>query len=165
MAAERQIPGGAFVNETGTRQAQIPGAQLVNETVASGPANFNATGSPSAQASTVAGSAVVGRTSTGALSAQASAVSGAAVAGRTAAGVLQAQDASIAGSVTINRAASGALEAQAVTISGDADSSAAAPPTPAISTSSFRPDVLIGQFEIERRRKRKVADLFLLLLG
>lgn len=36
---------------------------------------------------------------------------------------------------------------------------------PAISTSSFRPDVSIGQFEIERRRKRKVADLFLLLLG
>lgn len=34
-----------------------------------------------------------------------------------------------------------------------------------ISTTSFRPDVLVGQFEIERRRKRKVADLFLLLLG
>jgi hypothetical protein len=32
MAAERQIPGGPFVNETGTAQRQIPGGPFVNET-------------------------------------------------------------------------------------------------------------------------------------
>lgn len=34
MAAERQIPGGQFVNETGTAQRQLPGGPFVNETVA-----------------------------------------------------------------------------------------------------------------------------------
>jgi hypothetical protein len=34
MAAERQIPGGTFVNETQTKERQIPGAQYINETVA-----------------------------------------------------------------------------------------------------------------------------------
>jgi hypothetical protein len=34
MAAERQIPGSVFVNETGTAQRQIPGGAFINETVA-----------------------------------------------------------------------------------------------------------------------------------
>jgi hypothetical protein len=29
---EAQIPGGYFINETGTRQAQIPGGYFINET-------------------------------------------------------------------------------------------------------------------------------------
>jgi hypothetical protein len=33
---ERQIPGGPYVNETGTLQAQIPGGQYVNETQVGG---------------------------------------------------------------------------------------------------------------------------------
>ena len=33
---QRQIPGGAFVNETGTWRAQIPGGAFVNETVPTG---------------------------------------------------------------------------------------------------------------------------------
>jgi len=41
MAAERQIPGGTFVNETGTRQAQIPGGAYVNETVAAAGGEVN----------------------------------------------------------------------------------------------------------------------------
>lgn len=36
MTTQRQIPGGPFVNETGTRQAQIPGGPFVNETAAAG---------------------------------------------------------------------------------------------------------------------------------
>lgn len=32
MAAQRQIPGGAFVNETSTAQRQIPGGAYVVET-------------------------------------------------------------------------------------------------------------------------------------
>jgi len=36
MATERQIPGGAYVNQTGTRQAQIPGSGYVNENVSTG---------------------------------------------------------------------------------------------------------------------------------
>ena len=31
---QAQIPGGEFINETGTRQAQIPGDGFVNETAA-----------------------------------------------------------------------------------------------------------------------------------
>jgi hypothetical protein len=31
MAAQRQIPGGSFINETGARQAQIPGGSYLNE--------------------------------------------------------------------------------------------------------------------------------------
>lgn len=38
--AERQIPGGPFVNETGTAQRQIPGAPFINETVAAAGAAF-----------------------------------------------------------------------------------------------------------------------------
>lgn len=34
MATERQIPGGSYVNETGSNEYQIPGFQYVNETVA-----------------------------------------------------------------------------------------------------------------------------------
>lgn len=34
--AERQVPGGQYVNETGTAQRQIPGWQFVNETVTAG---------------------------------------------------------------------------------------------------------------------------------
>lgn len=112
------------------------------QAAASGPANFNATGALAAQAAAVAGSAVVGRTSTGALAAGSAAVAGTATVGRTATAALAAQSATIAGTASV-----------------------AEPPAPAIFTSSFRPDVSIGQFEIERRRKRKVADLFLLLLG
>ena len=33
MSAERQIPGGVFVNETTQYQEQIPGAQFINEGV------------------------------------------------------------------------------------------------------------------------------------
>jgi len=32
MSAQRQIPGGPYVNETGSRQAQIPGGPYLNET-------------------------------------------------------------------------------------------------------------------------------------
>jgi len=32
MAAQRQIPGGSFVNETGNNQRQIPGCAFLNET-------------------------------------------------------------------------------------------------------------------------------------
>lgn len=34
--AERQIPGGPFLNEVGAAQRQIPGGPFVNETVATG---------------------------------------------------------------------------------------------------------------------------------
>lgn len=37
MSAERQIPGGPFVNETTDDQEQIPGAQYIVEGVASTP--------------------------------------------------------------------------------------------------------------------------------
>lgn len=36
MAAERQIPGGPFLNEVGTAQRQIPGGPFANETVSAG---------------------------------------------------------------------------------------------------------------------------------
>lgn len=35
--SERQVPGGAFVNETGTFERQIPGGGFINETVDAGP--------------------------------------------------------------------------------------------------------------------------------
>jgi hypothetical protein len=47
--AQRQIPGGPFVNETGTRQAQIPGGAFVNETVSTG---HSLSGANSTQANT-----------------------------------------------------------------------------------------------------------------
>ena len=34
MAAQRQVPGGAYVNEVDTAQRQIPGWQYINETIA-----------------------------------------------------------------------------------------------------------------------------------
>ena len=34
--AQRQIPGGSFINETGTVQRQIPGGSFINETASSG---------------------------------------------------------------------------------------------------------------------------------
>ena len=34
---EIQIPGGAYINETGTRQEQIPGSSFVNEIPATQP--------------------------------------------------------------------------------------------------------------------------------
>jgi hypothetical protein len=37
MARQSQIPGGPFVNETGTRQSQIPGGPYINETVSTTP--------------------------------------------------------------------------------------------------------------------------------
>jgi hypothetical protein len=43
MAAERQIPGGPFVNETGTAQRQIPGGSFVNETAGTAPATYTLT--------------------------------------------------------------------------------------------------------------------------
>jgi hypothetical protein len=36
MSAERQVPGGPFVNENGAAQRQVPGGPFVNETVATG---------------------------------------------------------------------------------------------------------------------------------
>lgn len=36
MTTQRQIPGGPYVNETGTRQAQIPGGPYLNDAVAGG---------------------------------------------------------------------------------------------------------------------------------
>ena len=36
MSTQRQIPGGSYVNQTGTRQAQVPGSVFVNETVSVG---------------------------------------------------------------------------------------------------------------------------------
>jgi len=38
--AERQVPGGPFVNETGTAQRQIPGGPFVNETVSAGTSTY-----------------------------------------------------------------------------------------------------------------------------
>jgi hypothetical protein len=35
MSTEYQIPGGPYVNETGTAQRQIPGGPYINETVSS----------------------------------------------------------------------------------------------------------------------------------
>jgi hypothetical protein len=35
MTAQRQIPGGPFVNETATAQRQIPGGPFINEVVPS----------------------------------------------------------------------------------------------------------------------------------
>ncbi len=37
MAAQRQIPGGPFVNETATGQRQIPGGPYINEQWAPAP--------------------------------------------------------------------------------------------------------------------------------
>ena len=36
MSAERQVPGGPYVNETATQQRQLPGWQYINETAAAG---------------------------------------------------------------------------------------------------------------------------------
>lgn len=41
--AERQVPGGPFVNESGTAQRQVPGGPFVNETVSTGGAVPNIT--------------------------------------------------------------------------------------------------------------------------
>ena len=41
MAAQRQVPGGAYVNETGTAQYQVPGYQYVNETSAAAATPYN----------------------------------------------------------------------------------------------------------------------------
>lgn len=38
MARQAMIPGGVYVNETGSRQAQVPGWQYINETISAGAA-------------------------------------------------------------------------------------------------------------------------------
>ncbi len=52
MSAERQIPGGPFVNETGSNEQQIPGGPFINETVSAAK-----TVTPSAGSLTIAGQA------------------------------------------------------------------------------------------------------------
>jgi len=124
MAAERQIPGGRYVNETGTRQAQIPGGEYVNETVSGGVTDFEATGSLVAGSAVIAGTGIDGRTSTGSLLAQEAVIAGSAIVGRTSTGSLVAGSALIDGSATFNGAAdfeaTGALLADVASISGDA---------------------------------------------
>jgi hypothetical protein len=64
---QAQIPGGGFINETGTRQAQIPGDGFVNETVAAG-ASAALTGTATAtinEADIVAGGKTIILTLTG----------------------------------------------------------------------------------------------------
>jgi hypothetical protein len=106
-------------DNTGAGGAQWA-AMLVAVENASGATNFDATGALAAQASAIAGSAVVGRTSTGALTAQASTVAGSATHGRVSTGALTAQTAAIAGAATVGRTSTGALTAQVSSISGAA---------------------------------------------
>jgi hypothetical protein len=75
--SQRQIPGGAFLNETGSGQYQSPGGEYVNETTTAG-SDFTATGDLVAQSSAIAGDSVVGRTGTGDLVAQSSVIEGSA---------------------------------------------------------------------------------------
>jgi hypothetical protein len=37
MSREARIPGGGFMNETGTREARVPGCCFVNETISTIP--------------------------------------------------------------------------------------------------------------------------------
>jgi len=53
--AQRQIPGGAFLNEVGTAQRQIPGGAFVNETVSVGGGTVESGAGASAGVATVAG--------------------------------------------------------------------------------------------------------------
>jgi hypothetical protein len=92
--------------------------------------NLEASGTPTAQASSLSGTASIGRASTGSLSAQASTLSGTATVSRSASGSLEAQAATIVGDaeldVPADFEASGTLSAQASTLSGTATVSRAA---------------------------------------
>lgn len=110
MAAERQTPGGPYVNEVGSAQRQLPGGAYLNETVsASGTTITGAIGT--AVASGLTGTVNANRTLAGALgTATASGFQGVVNANRTISGALGTAVASgLAGNVYANRTIAGAL--------------------------------------------------------
>ena len=110
MAAERQTPGGPYVNEVGTAQRQLPGGAYLNEKVsASGTTITGSIGT--AVASGFTGTVNANRTIAGALgTATASGFRGVVNANRTIAGTLGTAVASgLAGNVNANRTIASAL--------------------------------------------------------
>jgi len=114
MAAERQVPGGPFVNEVGTAQRQVPGGPFVNETAGSGGSDI--TIALTGQAATTAQGTLGLQTAkdiTGQVAATAQGTLGLqtsiAVAGQAAATAQGTITASVGGDITI------ALSGQAVT--------------------------------------------------
>jgi hypothetical protein len=102
-------------NKTGTIDAN-GGSWVLAPTAA---ANFDSTGSLTAQVADVDGSGVVGRASSGSLTAQSSTISGAATVGRVASGVLSSDSSTISGIAGgVDFEATGSLQAQSSTLYG-----------------------------------------------
>lgn len=119
MAVQRQLPGGAFLNETDTKQRQTPGGAFANETVAA--TTSDAVFAITTADATASGGATVSAAAVFTISTAAAAFSGAASAGDAVAiFAATTADSTFSGGATVAAAAVFALTTDDSTLAANA---------------------------------------------